>query len=675
MSKTQRTKGKTGPKPKSPRHVLSQPENSDIHIKQMLRTILEHTHILIAYLDPQFNFLLVNKAYAEADGRDLSFFSGKNHFDLYPNAENERIFKNVVKKGKPYFASARPFEYAEHPERGITYWDWSLIPDKDEKGKVIGLVLSLTDVTSRVQTEQERFRLFLAVEQSPVTIVITDPEGYIEYVNPKFVQLTGFSKKEAHGKKLNILKSGEHPRKFYKDIWGTINQGKSWHGEFCNKKKNGDLYWEAAVLSPIKDETGRITHIIGIKEDITERKQIEQELNRYKDKLEALVQERTDELTKKIQELEVAEKKIREAEVQYRTVADFTFDWEYWKLPDGTFQYVSPSVERITGFKPEKFIEDPDLLLKLIHPEDRASWDQHDADMHMTKTHGEIRFRIKTRKGDLRWIQHVCHPVVDKDGRYLGLRASNRDITDQRRAEEDARRQRQELSHMSRVATVGEFTAALSHQLNQPLAAILSNAQAAKRFLESGSFDIEETKDILSSIIEEDIRASEVIKGLRSLLKREEVEFNPVDISNIIQKSVLLMESEANTKAITLKPELDPELPQVLGDRIQLQQVLLNLITNGIDAITIKDSGKQEMIIRAKKQDATTIRVEVQDSGTGIDEKKLAKIFEPFHTTKSWGMGMGLAINKKIVEAHGGRIWAENLPDGGAILSFTLPTT
>jgi C4-dicarboxylate-specific signal transduction histidine kinase len=313
--------------------------------------------------------------------------------------------------------------------------------------------------------------------------------------------------------------------------------------------------------------------------------------------------------------------------------------------------------------------------LKLIHPEDRASWDQHDADMHMTKTHGEIRFRIKTRKGDLRWIQHVCHPVVDKDGRYLGLRASNRDITDQRRAEEDARRQRQELSHMSRVATVGEFTAALSHQLNQPLAAILSNAQAAKRFLESGSFDIEETKDILSSIIEEGIRASEVIKGLRSLLKREEVEFNPVDISNIIQKSVLLMESEANTKAITLKPELDPELPQVLGDRIQLQQVLLNLITNGIDAITIKDSGKQEMIIRAKKQDATTIRVEVQDSGTGIDEKKLAKIFEPFHTTKSWGMGMGLAINKKIVEAHGGRIWAENLPDGGAILSFTLPTT
>lgn len=644
-----------------------------MHLRQMLQTILEYTHILIAYMDPQFNFLLVNKAYAAADERGPSFFVGKNHFDLYPDKENEQIFKNVVKTGKPYFAHAKPFEYAEHPERGISYWDWSLIPYKDERRTVIGLVLSLSDVTSRIETEQERYRLFRAVEQSPVTIVITDPEGNIEYVNPKFVQLTGYSRKEAIGKKPSILKSGEHPPEFYKDLWDTIRQGKSWQGDFCNKKKNGDLYWESAVISSIKDEKGRISHIIGIKEDITERKLTEQELNHYKNRLEAMVEERTEELSKKIRELERAEIRLREAEMRYRTVADFTYDWEYWKAPDGSFLYISPSVERITGFKPRKFIEDPELFLKLIHPADKALWDRHDENMHKTKKQGETQFRITDRKGEIRWIEHVCHPVVDRDGKYLGIRASNRDITAQRMAEEDAHKQRQELSHVTRVATVGEITAALSHQLNQPLAAILSNAQAAKRFLESGSYDIEETKDILSSIIEEDLRASKVIQGLRALLKRDEVEMKKIDIRDIIQESVRYIQIEANPKNIAMKLDLDSDLPHVLGDRIQLQQVLLNLITNAFDAITLKKSGQQEIVIRAKKMDAMAIRVDVQDSGTGIDEKRMEKIFEPFHTSKSWGMGMGLAINKKIVEAYGGKIWAENHPDGGAILSFTLP--
>ena len=640
----------------------------------MLQTILEYTNILIAYLDPQFNFLLVNRAYAAADERDPSFFPGKNHFDLYPNKENERKFKTVAKTGKPYFAHAKPFEYAEHPERGVSYWDWALIPYKDSQGKIMGLVLSLSDVTSRIEMEQERFRLYRAVEQSPVTVVITDSEGKIEYVNPKFVQLTGYTRKEAIGKKPNVLKSGKHPPEFYKDLWETIKQGKSWQGEFCNKKKNGNLYWESAVISPIKDEKGRITHMIGIKEDITTRRQKDQELDRYKKKLEALVEERTQELKKKIQDLEHAEKEIREAEIRYKTVADFTYDWEYWKSPDGAFLYISPAVERISGFKPENYMEDPGLFMKLIHPEDKALWNQHDKDMHEKKIPGEILFRIKNRKGEIRWIEHVCRPVAEKDGTYLGIRASNRDITAQKHSEEEALKQRQELSHISRIATVGEITAALSHQLNQPLAAILSNAQAAKRFLESDSYDIEEIKDILSSIIEENLRASTVIQGLRALLRKEDIPMKRIRIGVMIQEAVNIMKTDAHLKNIAMRVDLDSDLPLVLGDWNQLQQALMNLISNGVDATALKDSGRKEIVITARKQDAMTIRVDVEDSGTGIDEKILEKIFEPFHTTKPWGMGMGLAISKKIVAAHGGHIWAENVPKGGAILTFTLPT-
>ncbi len=674
MRQTRPNKSKSSPRSKVPRRAVLQAENSRLKLTKILQTILEQTHVLVAYLDPRFNFILVNKAYAAADKRTPSFFHGKNHFALYPNRENERIFKKVVKTGKPYFAHARAFEYAEHPERGVGYWDWSLIPDKDGQGRVVGLVLSLSDVTARVKMEQERSRLFRAVEQSPATVVITDAEGKIEYINAKFVELTGFTRKEAIGKNPSLLKSGLHPPEFYKELWGKIREGKNWKGEFCNKKKSGELYWESALISPIKDEAGKITHIIGIKEDITPRKRAEEELKRHRRNLEALVEERTERLKDKIDELRRTERRLRDAEMQYKTVADFTYDWEYWKASDGTFRYISPSVERITGFKADKFMNDPGFFLRILHPEDRALWDQHDQDMHESRSHGELQFRIKNKNREIRWIEHVCNPVVDRDGRYLGLRASNRDITAQREAEEEARRHLQELSHMSRLTTIGELTAALAHQLNQPLAAILSNAQAGKRFLGLESCDTKEIKNILSAIIAEDLRASDIIKGLRNLLKKEDVPMTSTDITDVIQESVSLMKNEASTKNINLMLDLDLGLPLVLGSRIQLQQVLLNLMANGFDAIGLMDSGKRQIDIRSNKEDANSIRVEVEDSGPGIEDDKLDKIYEPFYTTKPWGMGMGLAINKKIIEAHRGKIWARNAKEGGAVISFTLPT-
>jgi two-component system sensor kinase FixL len=226
---------------------------------------------------------------------------------------------------------------------------------------------------------------------------------------------------------------------------------------------------------------------------------------------------------------------------------------------------------------------------------------------------------------------------------------------------------------MSRLTTIGELTAALAHQLNQPLASILSNAQAGKRFLGAESFDTNEIKDILSAIIAEDLRASEIIKGLRNLLKREDVPMTPINVIDMIHESVSLMKNEANAKNIALRLDLHSDPPLVLGSRIQLQQVLLNLMANGFDAVLPKDSGQREIVIRTSRQDANTIRVDVEDSGPGIEDDKLDKVFEPFYTTKPWGMGMGLAINKKIVETHGGKIWASNVSAGGAVISFTLP--
>jgi two-component system sensor kinase FixL len=255
----------------------------------------------------------------------------------------------------------------------------------------------------------------------------------------------------------------------------------------------------------------------------------------------------------------------------------------------------------------------------------------------------------------------------------MGVRASNRDITAQKLAQEETQKQRRELSHVARVTTVGELSAALAHQLNQPLAAILSNAQAAKRFLESESFDLQETKDILTSIIEEDQRASKVIKELSTFLKREEVSKVPLNINDIVKETLSHVQNEADSKKITMKTDLHSDLPLTLGNPTHLQQVLLNLISNGFDAIIDQNSERREMIFKTSKADHQTIQVDVQDSGTGIEDIKMEKIFEPFQSSKSSGMGIGLSINKKIIETHGGKIWATNAVEGGAIFSFTLP--
>ncbi|MDD2922641.1 MAG: PAS domain S-box protein, partial [Anaerolineales bacterium] len=195
---------------------------------QLMETIFDNTHILLAYLDPQFNFVRVNHAYAAADEREPSFFPNHNHFDLYPDEENRKIFQKVVDTGEAHFAYAKPFKYAEHPERGETYWDWSLAPIKGADGKVKGLTLALLNVTERIKAEETLRLQSAAMNAADNIILITDERGVIQWVNPAFTTQTGYSAAEAIGQKPSILKSGMHDAAFYKDMWHTILAGQTW---------------------------------------------------------------------------------------------------------------------------------------------------------------------------------------------------------------------------------------------------------------------------------------------------------------------------------------------------------------------------------------------------------------------------------------------------------------
>ncbi|MGD8412578.1 MAG: ATP-binding protein, partial [Candidatus Latescibacterota bacterium] len=355
------------------------------------------------------------------------------------------------------------------------------------------------------------------------------------------------------------------------------------------------------------------------------------------------------------------------------TVADHTYDWEYWSAPDGSMNYLSPSCERITGYSVGEFTDDLALIREIIVPEDREIWDEHRHDDPDRRNSNEIQFRIRTKKGKIRWIDHACQPVYDGEGRFLGIRASNRDISKRKESEFEVRQQQDELAHVTRVATLGELSSSIAHEINQPLAAIRNYASAAQRLLSKSEPDLSKAKDALEGILRDDRRAAEVISRVRELLRKEEPRHQPVRLNQVIREILAFIRNDAILEGLTIETKFAPDLPVVPGDRVQLQQVILNLMLNAMDAMNDVKPELRKLVIETGRNGNRDVEVSVRDSGGGIDEDRRGRLFEPFFTTKTKGMGMGLAISQRIIHAHGGAIRGRNEPGGGATFWFTLP--
>jgi two-component system sensor kinase FixL len=242
-----------------------------------------------------------------------------------------------------------------------------------------------------------------------------------------------------------------------------------------------------------------------------------------------------------------------------------------------------------------------------------------------------------------------------------------------KQGELEVQRLREDLTHIGRVSAMGELAASLAHELNQPLTAILSNAQAAHRFLAGDVVDREQMREILTDIIADDKRAGDVIRRLRVLFKKADPELVSLDLNAVVGEVARLVRSDAVLRNVAMSLELAPGLPRVRGDRVQLQQLVLNLVLNGFEAMRESGAGERTLVIRTAPDGAAAVRVEVQDSGVGVDEQDLDRIFQPLYTTKAEGLGMGLAIARTIVDAHGGRLEVANNIEGGATFRFALP--
>ena len=311
-------------------------------------------------------------------------------------------------------------------------------------------------------------------------------------------------------------------------------------------------------------------------------------------------------------------------------------------------------------------------VLMGIHPDDRMRF----ADVLLRPGNGEVidhEFRVVRPGGEVRWLIGKARARYDVVSQVL-LRVTGIviDVTDRRQAEAESQSQRAQLAHLMRVAIMGQLSGVLAHELTQPLTAILSNAQAAQRFLASDHIDLREVREILQDIVDDDKRAGDVIRWVRTLLKREEIQVEPLDVPKLVREALIVMHGDLVSKGVDATCESVEDLPAVHGDRVQIQQVLLNLITNAADAMVDNPPRSRHIAIDVVRE-GPSLQVLVADCGSGIQRDQLERIFEVFYTTKRNGLGLGLAICRSIITAHGGKLWATSDGRRGSTFHFTLP--
>jgi PAS domain S-box-containing protein len=333
---------------------------------------------------------------------------------------------------------------------------------------------------------------------------------------------------------------------------------------------------------------------------------------------------------------------------------------------DGYLKYVNLAWESILGYSAKELLEHP--YLEFVHPEDRDHVKQELTRLAEGHPTFDLKLRAICKDGSIRHISWMIAPYLKDNLLYC----IGRDITDRIKSEEEALKQRDILARMGRTTRMGQLTGSIAHELNQPLTGILSNAQAGEMMIEKGQYNDDELAEILADIAADTKRASEVIRNLRELYREQKGKHQAIDINAIINETIKLIQSELVMQHVVLTTECDSSIPLVHGNRIQIQQVLVNLIMNGIQAMGDMARDDRRLHI-ATIYDENEVRARVEDSGPGIDVDKIDSIFEPLVTWKSGGTGMGLAISNSIIEAHGGRMCAENRSEGGARVGFTLP--
>lgn len=500
----------------------------------------------------------------------------------------------------------------------------------------------------RTPSQQQGLEYRAILDAAVDAIVIVDHQGTIQEFSNAAQRIFGYERDEILGRNVRELM----PEPFFSEHDGymarymrtgeprIIGVGR----EVSARRKDGSLF-------PCDLAVGRVQGLdpprfIGFIRDITTRKQDQEQLQR--------------------------------SESELRLAQELANLGNYVMHPHAAADdYFSPQLRRILGVSPDDQhrVSRDEYLARWVHPSDRQRVAAGFARMDAGATPLDIEYQVVLPNGTVKHLHHLAQAMFDGEGRLLKYVGTVHDITDRRRAEDEARVLQERLTHFSRLSTMGEMAAGLAHEINQPLSAIATYARACQRLIVQPDPEIEDIVGALEQINAQALRAGEVIRRLRNFVKNREVKREPVNCARLLEDLRTLAETDARLHNIRLRLDLQEPLPTVHADPIQLQQVVLNLVRNAIDAMADAPEDRREVVLATRVASDGEVQVTVTDHGTGLAPEATEHLFNPFFTTKASGTGLGLAISRSIVRAHGGRLWHTPNDGCGVRFHFTLPAS
>src|SRR6202165_5545731 len=432
--------------------------------------------------------------------------------------------------------------------------------------------------------------------------------------------------------------------------------------------------WKVMPLALALPSTGQLERANGLLgADIGQRQRAEAALRDANAELEGRVAARTADLEEEVVRRRITEATLRASEERWRSMFEASAVGIAVLDQQHHFAATNEALQKMVGYTGEEL--QSLATTDITHEEDREATQKLIDDVRSGKRQGDpSEKRYRRKDGKVIWVRVSAARALDSSSSLQGMPAIIEDITERKRAEGDLNDAREALSRATRLTMMGELAASIAHEINQPLGAIIMNGNACRRFLAVSPPDLDEVRDGLDAIVSDGNRASEVLSSIRAMLKNAAPERGRVDVNQTIVEVLALTGHELQQHRVSVQVDLRPTLPAIMADRIQLQQVVLNLVMNGIDAMRTVADRSRILTVRSQLDDRNYIVVDVADSGVGLDAGNHERIFDTFFTTKAAGMGMGLSISKSIIEAHHGRMWAAPGSPIGAMFAFALPS-